>query len=408
MLTGGAVLGLSALLDRRGAPTAPEMPTARERAPGRPLPRLTALVDHPVTRTGVRLAVLAALALLLATAALGTDRSSRNPAPRLAYDVFWPSLLLASALLGRVWRAANPLRLIASGLERLAGDDTGRGTRPLPPNLGLRPATAAAALWVWAELALPDRPSIVAAVACVLALITLAGAGIYGRAFIAHADPFEAASGLFARLAPVGRNAQRTLVLRSPWQSLVRRPLPPGAHALLAVLLGAHVFDGLNETAGWQRIQVGASEAARLGLDSVLLAGCCALVAGAIAVGQGRDRALLGAFVPLLAGYAFAHYFPVLPIEAQVVLAQISDPLGTGADVFGTGDVEVSVRFLPGPVAAVMLLVGLLAAHLAAVVLGGDTVAARHRRREATALQVGFRAVVVTSALAAVALRFVQ
>lgn len=339
-------------------------------------------------------------------ALLGADEASVNPIPRLTYDVAWPGLLLISALLGPVWRVANPLRGITAAVHTAVGDPGERTVSPLPAGLGVRPAAALLAIFVWGELVLPDRPSIAVGVMVIIALSGVAGGTVYGRAWFHHADPFEAAGDVLARLAPLRRARSGKIALDWPAPSL-RAPLDvPGSVTLLGILVGAHVFDGLSAATAWRNTQVGMATPLQLGLDTLLLVGCAAAVSGLVALTTGRRARLRAGWVPLVAGYAFAHYFPVLPIEAQVVAAQLSDPFGTGADLLGTADLAVSVDFLSGEAGALILITGLVLAHCAAVVVAHHALAGRHDARTAGAIQFAFRAVVVAGLLGGVALRF--
>ncbi|MGI3785314.1 MAG: hypothetical protein ACRYG2_31555, partial [Janthinobacterium lividum] len=82
--------------------------------------------------------------------------------------------------------------------------------------------------------------------------------------------------------------------------------------------------------------------------------------------------------VPIVVGYAVAHYFTLLVVEGQRVVVDLADPLGRGWDVPGTGRwaVDSSIFDHPTAIAVVQLLaivvghvLGVVAAHEKAVAL---------------------------------------
>ena len=53
-------------------------------------------------------------------------------------------------------------------------------------------------------------------------------------------------------------------------------------------------------------------------------------------------RLMAGSLVPIVIGYAIAHYFTLLVVEGQRTAP--SDPLGLGWNVFGTAERGVDAR----------------------------------------------------------------
>ena len=53
--------------------------------------------------------------------------------------------------------------------------------------------------------------------------------------------------------------------------------------------------------------------------------------------------------VPIVVGYAIAHYATLLIVEGQRVAVNLSDPLGLGWNVFGTADLTVSTAVFSHP-----------------------------------------------------------
>src|SRR3954469_6823850 len=186
---------------------------------GRPLPAgLARALDAPAfRRTLAGLGLLGAVWTLLALV-FGPD-DARNPVPWVVYVLVWVGLALVSALFGPVWRQVNPLRTVHALLNRALGLDPRDGVRELPARLGWWPAAAGLYAFAWLELVSPD-PADLGTLRWAIALYTaveLFAALVYGRGWFDRGDPFEAWSGLYGAIAPLGRRgADGVPVLRAP------------------------------------------------------------------------------------------------------------------------------------------------------------------------------------------------
>jgi hypothetical protein len=112
-----------------------------ERVGGRPMPGLTAVVDHPIVRLIARALVLATYAWAGLAMMAGQDLLT-NPIFGFVYVWMWVGLVPISLLLGQFWRATNPLRSIHRGLCALARVDPEQGLVTLPSRVGVWPAAA--------------------------------------------------------------------------------------------------------------------------------------------------------------------------------------------------------------------------------------------------------------------------
>lgn len=398
-LSGGIVMGVAATLSAR-ARTSPRRGTRQ----GTRLPAaVTALLDHRATRGVVRLGGAAMLGLAAVTAAFGPAGFLANPAPALFFAVFWVGVLLVgSVLVGPLWRVANPLRGASAALARLSGDPDDRSVRPLPDGLGVWPAAGMLAVVVWAELVTTRQPLTVLLLVAAYAVVQVGAAAVYGRAWYGHGDGFEVYSTMVGWLAPLARDADRRLVLRSPRSRLAAVEAPVGLLAVVAVLLGGHLFDSLTDTLAWQQLLFGRP---RLALQTTGLLACIA-VAAALARATTRAAFLRPALVPLVVAYAVAHYFGPVLVEAQHAVIALSDPFGSGADLLGLVGREITYEALPAPLAAVAQIAAFIGFHVLAVVVAHDRSIARYDARSARAVQFPLRVLIVASAVAGVALRF--
>lgn len=352
------------------------------------------VLDSARLRWAVRLAGLAAAGYVAVAAVLGPDLAI-NPTAGSVYVLFWVGLAPLSALLGPVWRLLNPLRTVHLLLAKALRVDPRTGIGRYPPRLGYWPAAAALLSFAWLELVAPDRttlPVLRAYFACYIAVQLLAGA-YFGQAWFGRGDGFEAYSALLGRLSPLGRrDADGRWVLRSPLDGLASMPAAPGLAAVVVVLLGSTAFDGLSGHPRWVRLaQSGALPEPVVGTLGLL--GVVALVGAAYAtatgltgrLGSGWDTPTQFAhsLVPIALGYLVAHYYSLFVLEGQRTLAQLSDPLATGANVFGTAEWPVRAGWVTPTGVATLQVAAVVTGHLLGVVLAHDRAVRLLPRRHA-------------------------
>ncbi|MCP5025873.1 MAG: hypothetical protein GY929_06270 [Actinomycetia bacterium] len=316
-------------------------PRLRAAASGRVLGAGTVV---QVGQIAMRLIGLTFWLLTVAALWLGTDNQAANIAPVSIYIVFWVGVPVLSLLFGDVWRALDPLDTLAALGERLGlvADRRSRAGAPV--------WTAALMIFafVWLELAYHEATSI-SALRIWFTLHTVAalgGAAVYGRAWIRDHEGFAVLFGLMGQLGPLTVREGR---LRARWiLTGITERLPAAAPSVILVALGSTTFDGFTRTDLWLEITGarsgwGQTFVATIGLVWVIGLMGLAWAAANHAVAQitGRRRAeMIQAFmpslVPIAVAYAVAHYLSLLLFEGQIFLAQLSDPLGRGWDLFGT------------------------------------------------------------------------
>lgn len=349
---------------------------------GRPLPRLTRLVDARRTRWTVRLAGLVVTSYA-ALGLLGPDRA-QNPTAGVVFVLVWVGVPLLSALVGPLWRQVSPLRTLHLLLSRAALTPADRGLRPLAPWVGLWPAAAGLLAFTWLELVAPDRATlpVLRLAAALYVAVLLVGAVTWGARWFAAADPFEAWSSLAARVAPVGRRTDRRLGLRDPVAGLDTTPVAPGLAVVVCVLLGSTAYDSASGHPGWARMLQESGHPVLLatlgllgfvGFVGLTYAGAAALAGvGSGLAGRRLPDAFAPSLVPIALGYLVAHYLTLLVLEGQRTVILLSDPLVRGADWLGLSGraVDVSITQHPAAVASVQVLavvtghvVGVVAAH---------------------------------------------
>jgi hypothetical protein len=360
------------------------------------------------------------------------DEATHNLAPVMVFVFFWVGTPVASFLFGDVFRVLNPWRAVARTVRWLA---TRAGLRPRAPLgypawLGNWPAAAGILAFAWVELVYPGRtgPSNLAVIALACAgtqLLAMAAFGI--ETWERWGDPFSVYFGLFARLSPVRWEGGR-LVLRRPLEGATRLDVLPGTIALLAIMIGSTSFDGLSQSAAWTELLPGwqSSWSGAFGgqgalelINTIGLGVMILIVAGIYRLGILGMRTIdhrlstgeLAArfahtLVPIALAYVVAHYFTFLIYSGQSIGYLISDPLGNGANIFGTAHASIDYGFISASQAWYVQVAALLAGHVAGLILAHDRAVSMFRRRwDADGARVGPGGVLVLESRASDAIR---
>ncbi len=360
-----------------------------DRVGGHPMPRLTAVVDHRITRLVTRAVVLAAYAWAGLAIMAGQDLLT-NPAFGFVYVWMWVGLVPISLLLGQFWRATNPLRTIHSGLCALARVDPGRGLVALSAKVGVWPAAAGTFGFAWLELVQPDRTTLAVLRVWALAwlVILVLGAIAFGQRWIGAADPFEVYSSTLAQLS-IWRRVGDQLRLVNPLAGLNAWHAPPGATAVVAALLGSTAFDSFANTSWWiSAVQSSNVPTVAWGTGGLLAMIIIVFVSFSLAAAwMGRygdrpaaayPRLMVGSLLPIVLGYVVAHYATLLIVEGQRTAINFSDPLGRGWNVFGSAEMGVNSAIFNHPTAVALIqlcaivgghVLGIVCAHEKAVAL---------------------------------------
>ncbi len=350
---------------------------------GRPVPSLTGLVDSRWFRAVLGVAGVGVFGWVGAALWFGRDLVT-NPVFGFTYVWLWVGLVPVSLLLGPVWKLANPLRWLAWLLHRLGVPED--GMRPLAgttwQRLGSYPAALGLLGFLWLELVQPDNNTLAVLQGWWLAwmVVVLGGSVVFGRRWVAAADPFEAYSTLIARAGPWQRIDGRVSMV-NPLRNLATSRSPAGTWTVVAVLLGGTAFDGFSATSWWVRTTQ-ASALPRPVWGTLGLAAMVALVALTFALGvrglgrlrrTGHLELLAASVIPIVIGYAVAHYLSLLVLEGQRTLINLSDPFGLGWNVFGTAELPINQLWLELPqVTAAIQLVAIVGGHLLGILVAHE------------------------------------
>ena len=84
-------------------------------------------------------------------------------------------------------------------------------------------------------------------------------------------------------------------------------------------------------------------------------------------------RLMAGSLVPIVIGYAVAHYATLLIVEGQRTAINFSDPLGRGWNVFGSAEMGVNSAIFNHPTAiAVIQLSAIVIGHVLGIIVAHE------------------------------------
>ena len=107
-------------------------------------------------------------------------------------------------------------------------------------------------------------------------------------------------------------------------------------------------------------------------------------------------RRLAHSLVPIIVGYMIAHYLTFLVEYGQQTLIQMSDPVGSGANLFGTADMEVNYWLSQNPtVLASIKVLAIVVGHVLGVMAAHDRAISLLPRRHHVVGQLALLAAMV-------------
>ena len=399
------------------------------------VPVLGSLLGSRVVVSGLRALSVATFGLVVAAGTFG-EQGDGNLAPVFVWAGWWVGFSLFVAFVGNLWPVVNPWKILfwwADDLVRRLGRKDGlRLGWDYPEALGVWPAVALYFAFVWFEnvFADPALPRNVALAAILYSLVTLYGmASFGGETWLRRGEAFSVFFALLGRFAPIEARAKserecpdaddcaglcacfararpedRELNLRFFGAGLgLRGRAPPGGVPFVVLVLSGVTYDGLLETPLWAEVVWATPVTQTTGLFLIwavflgVYLGCvwlCRVLGGERGPFRESADAYVLSVVPIAVAYQVAHYGTFLLVGAQEMVAGVSDPFGSGWNVFGTSGFR-PVYGLVGAGAVWYAQVGLIVAgHVIAVWLA-HRVAARVNPARAVAGQLPMLAVMV-------------
>ncbi len=383
-------------------------PLLQAAAEGRPFIGVDGGVARALRWFGQALA-LALFVVALASGLFGDNDTGNNLLPVTIYVIVWVGAQVANGLVGDLWRVVNPLTTLArivEGVGRRLGMSVGTGNPPA--GLGHWPAAAGLFVFLFYELAHPSgsEPRSLAWMLVVHTVVSLVLAVRWGADWLADNEPFSALFTMLAAMAPVFRRGSR-LALRPPMSGLSTMPVLSGTLASLLVVLGGTTFDGFSESEAGRDLfgrPSGWGGALTLGFGLAVSILVIALLYGIgvmwtsrvsdLSVGEAAS-AFTPSLVPIVFGYAIAHYAQLLVDETQSFVFRLSDPAGQGWDLFGGSDGRIDFNLVSVDLIAWIQVLAILFGHVGAVVVAHDRAVELFRAGESLRSQFAMLLVMV-------------
>lgn len=301
----------------------------------------------------------------LASGLWGDQNPAFNMLPTVVWILFAIGVTFTSALLGNVWNVVNPFKTLYEWLEAaLQRVGLTWKAEPLPAQVGVWSAVLLFFGFRWIENVslMSSDPWPLALFVLLYAAITFSCMAMFGKdEWLQKGDPFSVFFSFLSRFS-ITEVRDGTVYLRPPAVGLLNQSATLSETAFILLMLSSVAADGMLTTPFFQNIF---STLLAVGLPwFVVGTGGLAVLFGAfIAVYYGFSfltktisgdsssalevaQRFIYSLLPIAIAYEIAHYVSILVIEGQRVLYLISDPFGSGWNLFGTANYEVSYTVL--------------------------------------------------------------
>lgn len=325
------------------------------------------------------LAGAAVIAFIIFAGLKGPNDPAENLLPLAVWTLWWVVIVMLHPLLGDIWATINPF----TGLHALL---RGEGRPPLtyPAWLSHWPAVLIFLGFAWFQLVYPgpeDRSVLALVLTAYLAATFLAVLLFGPEMWLRRADPFALFLHQLGAAAPFGAGR-----LRWPGAGLLGlAALPLSGVLFVLVTLSSITFDGFANTFAWLSA-VGINPLDYPGRTAMMLPNTLGLLAAfavlamlffvSVALGWlwagkpgnlGRlNGRLVYSLIPISIAYHLAHYLGDTLVNLQWLALALNDPLGSGADLLGLGEMHVTASFQNTAAGALALF----SAQTAAIVIG--------------------------------------
>jgi len=393
-------------------------------------PRTT--LASPLALLPIKLLSVFLLGLVIATGFGGDSSPLLNFAPTFVWIIWWVGLAIGVALIGNIWALINPWKIVfgwAEGAYRLArpNHELSLG-KEYPAKYGIWPALVLFLIYTWIQDAYPksDVPAQIATIVVIYSVITLGGMTIFGKhQWLKKGEAFSVVFGLLSRFSVTEvkvndqescqacstecldlegecidcyecfeRSTDREINLRPFAIGLGRNePVTNDVLALVVLMLATVTYDGFSATPPWERFQTFVVNLFGSGggeiFNSLLLADTLGvlfvplgfflvylffskimsfLVKGEVGA---LEMARLFAFslIPIALAYNIAHFITLLLVQGQLIIPLISDPFGSGWDLFGTVDYWLNISIINARILWFLSVALIVLGHVLAVYL---------------------------------------
>jgi len=316
----------------------------------------------------IKILAFALFVLTIAAALFGTANPLMNLAPSLIWVTWWVGLSLLIAACGNVWPWLDPWRTLWDGLAKL-------GLKPLerswPDAWGMYPAVLCLLAWSWLEVVFPIAvvPRDLGILALVWTSISLAGMWMFSPDIWRTRADFVAI--YFNLIAKIGLQATSS----RPRASAISKTR--GYVGFILAMLSTVLFDGLHGHPGWLSLEdavLGALPSWLAGLPYFsgtfgLLAVWLIFMASYQLTTRSYAKDFAPSLIPIAVAYLVAHNFSNLVVQGQNVIFLLSDPLGSGWNLFGTADFKPNSDMINAKFTWYLAVSSIVLGHILAVVI---------------------------------------
>jgi hypothetical protein len=355
---------------------------------------------------------LALFAVVLYSGFAGTEVWSANFSVTFIYVIFWVGVPIASVLLGDVFATLSPWRSCARAIRwagrRLAPRAFARAPLRYPQTIGQWPAVAVLIGFAWLELVYVerDRPSTLAALSLGYFVVMVAGMLLVGVEEVAEqCDGFGAYFKLLSRMSALCTDKRGVVFARRPLSGLTNMPVRAGTVALVCTVIGTTTFDGFLNGGVWRKLEPELhSVFGDLGFHmtpatelaySVGLVLCVGLIMGIYRLGirgvhsvsraygtEELSHSFAHTLVPIGFAYVVAHYFSLFIWQGQAIGYLASDPLGNGANIFGTSSYQIDYGIISFAAIWYVQVAALVTGHVGGLTLAHDRAISIYRNAQ--------------------------
>lgn len=335
--------------------------------------------------------------LTILTGLFGEDSSYSNFNMTFFWIIFALGLTYLTALIGNIYSALNPWKVLVGWYEKLSGGMV-KGYMEYPKKLSYYPALFFYFLFIWFELVGQTTPSRLSIILIQYSIINLLGVSLFGKnSWFRYGEFFSVFFRLISKMAPI-EYKQGKFYLRPPFVGLLKEKAEHFSLLLFILfMLSSTAFDGFRETTPWFGLYwrylddiirpiLGESSYSIFQTVGLLLSPLVFLIIYLVLMALAKvvaksklpfsEHVLQFAFslVPIAFVYSAAHYYTLILTEGPNIIRLISDPFGFGWNLFGTSD--SSIFLIPdanfvwhSQVAFILLghIVGVYLAHVIAL-----------------------------------------
>ena len=310
------------------------------------------------TRPGVllllgRLVSVALLVICIVSGLIGTQNSYANINMTFFWIVFVLGVAYAVAIAGDFYAAVNPWRVLVDAVARVTPIRF-EGRLPAPERLHYYPALVLYMMFIWLELFGRTKPWSLSVALLVYTAINFVGAWWMGRdAWFRQGEFFAVFMRLLGKMSPWARPydpeeraATGSRRWRAPFSGLLEeRAQHISLLLFILFMLSSTAFDGIHDTSPWANLFWKGIYPWIALLVSPLVYLAVYVLFVAIAKFVTRSTQSVSALalrfamslVPIAFVYHVTHYYTLLLSQGTQMIRLVSDPMGRGWDLFGTG-----------------------------------------------------------------------